>query len=211
MNGFTELDGAQGVATFVIGTSTYAIVASWNDDGVQLIDVTDPSSPVAMGSATDGVNGFDEFNDPRGVATFVIGTNTYAIVAGLADDGVQLLQVGASLVDSPQPPPLPPSPPATPPAPPVPPPPPCPAYQVGINYSGGDVQIPESVPGNGYTHVENVVSAKACASLCQDNAVPFFGFGHSSPHLGRCWCKSEQNVPSSLSAITSGHACARDE
>jgi len=179
---------------------------------VQLIDVSDPSSPVAMGSATDGVNGFDKLDDPRGVATFVIGTNTYAIVAGLADDGVQLLQVGASLVDSPQPPPLPPSPPATPPAPPVPPPPPCPAYQVGVDYSGGDVQIPDSV--SGYTHVENVVSATACASLCQDNDVPFFGFGHSSPHLGRCWCKSELEGPSSSghhSSITSGHACARDE
>mgnify|MGYP004114962793 CR=1 FL=1 len=95
--------------------------ASNTDDGVQLIDVSDPSSPVAVGSATDGVNGFDELDGPQGVATFVIGTSTYAIVASNIDDGVQLLQVGASLVDSPQPPPLPPSPPATPPAPPAPP------------------------------------------------------------------------------------------
>ena len=94
MNGFTELDGAQGVATFVIGTSTYAIVASWNDDGVQLIDVTDPSSPVAMGSATDGVNGFTGLDGPYGIATFVIGTSTYVIVACQEDDDVQLLQVG---------------------------------------------------------------------------------------------------------------------
>ena len=93
VNGFTELDGAYNVATFVIGSSTYAIVASAGDDGVQLVDVTDPSNPVALGSATDGVNGFDELDDPRSVATFVIGTNTYAIVTGLADDGVQLIDV----------------------------------------------------------------------------------------------------------------------
>ena len=72
-----------------------------SDDGVQLIDVSDPSSPVAAGSATDGVNGFDVLDQANGVATFVIGTSTYAIVTARGDRGVQLLQVGASLVDSP--------------------------------------------------------------------------------------------------------------
>jgi len=94
VNGFDELDGAIGVATFVIGASTYAIVGSNADDGVQLIDVSDPSAPVAVGSATDGVGGFDELDGPGGlVATFVIGTSTYAIVASSADDGVQLIDV----------------------------------------------------------------------------------------------------------------------
>jgi len=60
--GFDELDGAHGVATFAVNTSTFAIVASVNDYGVQLIDVSDPSAPVAVGSATDGVGGFDELD-----------------------------------------------------------------------------------------------------------------------------------------------------
>jgi len=63
------------------------------DDGVQLIDVSDPSAPVAVGSATDGVDGFDELDGPRGVATFVIGASTYAIVASWTDDGVQLARM----------------------------------------------------------------------------------------------------------------------
>ena len=46
------------------------------------------SNPLAVGGATDGVNGFDELNGPPGVATFVIGTSTYAIVASFEDDGV---------------------------------------------------------------------------------------------------------------------------
>ena len=54
VGGFDELDGCRTVATFVIGASTYAIVASSTDDGVQLIDVSDPASPTAVGSATDG-------------------------------------------------------------------------------------------------------------------------------------------------------------
>jgi len=93
INGFDELDGAYGVATFVIGASTYAIVASYADSGVQLIDVSDPSAPVAAGSATDGINGFDELAGAFGVATFVIGASTYAIVASFNDDGVQLIDV----------------------------------------------------------------------------------------------------------------------
>ena len=93
VNGFDVLDGAFGVATFVIGASTYAIVASYVDDGVQLINVSDPTNPVAVGSATDGYNGFDELHGPFGVATFVIGTSTYAIVASYTDDGVQLIDV----------------------------------------------------------------------------------------------------------------------
>ena len=94
VKGFDELEGAAFLATFVIGASTYAIVTCTVDNGVQLIDVSDPTNPVAMGSATDGVNGFDELDAAISVATFVIGTRMYAIVAGTSDDGVQLLQVG---------------------------------------------------------------------------------------------------------------------
>ena len=93
VDGFEELDGAHCVATFVINASTYAIVASWDDDGVQLIDVSDPSAPVAVGSATDGFGGFDELDAAFGVATFVINARTYAIVASSADNGVQLIDV----------------------------------------------------------------------------------------------------------------------
>ena len=93
VNGFTELAGAAGVATFTVGTKVYAIVASYNDHGVQLIDVSDPSNPVAMGSATDGVNGFTELDGATGVATFTVGANVYAIVAGRNDHGVQLMML----------------------------------------------------------------------------------------------------------------------
>merc|ERR1711935_513630 len=92
-NSFDELGGAFGVATFVIGSSTYAIVASGADEGVQLIDVSNPTSPLAVGSGTDGVNGFDELDGAHGVATFAIGASTYAIVAGTSDVGVQLINV----------------------------------------------------------------------------------------------------------------------
>ena len=36
-NGFTELDGARGITTAVIDDNTYVLVASSNDDGIQII------------------------------------------------------------------------------------------------------------------------------------------------------------------------------
>ena len=91
--GFIQLEGPHGVATFVIGASTYAIVASYLDDGVQVMNVSNPSSLVGMGSATDGVDGFDELEGAHGIATFVLGSSTYAIVASQTDNGVQVIDV----------------------------------------------------------------------------------------------------------------------
>ena len=62
VGGFDTLYKARTLATFVINASTHAIVATAEDSGVQLIDVSDPSAPVAVGSATDGVGGFDELD-----------------------------------------------------------------------------------------------------------------------------------------------------
>ena len=51
--GALELDGARGIATFTSGGSTYAAVAGYVDDGVQILNVTDPSAITAAGSITD--------------------------------------------------------------------------------------------------------------------------------------------------------------
>ena len=47
-NGFTELDGAHAVDTFVIGSNTYAIVTALTDDGVQIINISDPTNIVQL-------------------------------------------------------------------------------------------------------------------------------------------------------------------
>ena len=92
---FPELKGAFGVSTFTIGASTFAIVVGF-DNGpgcLQLIDVSNPSNPVAAGSATDGNDGFTALSGARGVATFAIGVCAYAIVASQTADGVQIVNV----------------------------------------------------------------------------------------------------------------------
>ena len=77
---FTELGTAIDVATFTIDSSTYAIVIGHDDDGVQIIDISDPANIVAKDAETDGVNGFTELDSGVGVDTFTIGSSTYAIV-----------------------------------------------------------------------------------------------------------------------------------
>ena len=100
-NGFTQLNGAYGVDTFTIGGSTYAIVASINDDGVQIIDISDPTNIVARDAETDGANGFTQLDGANDVDTFTIGGSTYAIVASINDDGVQIILLNSETGTSP--------------------------------------------------------------------------------------------------------------
>ena len=93
VNGFTELDGASGVATFTVATVPYAIVASEFDDGVQIINLSDPTNITAVDAETDGANGFTVLAAARGVATFTVATVPYAIVASEFDDGVQIINL----------------------------------------------------------------------------------------------------------------------
>ena len=92
VNGFDKLGLAVDVATFTIGSGTYAIVTSWDlnleteiiNGAVTIIDISDPTNIVVTDTATNGVNGFDELVFPTGVDTFTIGFSTYAIVASAA-------------------------------------------------------------------------------------------------------------------------------
>ena len=93
MNGFALLDGAEDIVVYEMGNRTYAFVASWNDDGVQIIDVTNPAAPTAVAAISDGVNGFTELNDARNIVVSEIGNRTYAFVSGFNDDGVQIIDV----------------------------------------------------------------------------------------------------------------------
>ena len=87
------MDGAYAVTTVAIGSSTYALVASFDDDGIQIIDITDPASPTAVSAVSDEENGFTELDGARGITTTVIGDGTYALVASFDDDGIQIIDI----------------------------------------------------------------------------------------------------------------------
>ena len=69
------------------------LFVSYHDDGVQIINISDPTNIVAVDAETDGVNGFTKLDGPHGVDTFVIDSNTYAIVPAVTEDGVQIINI----------------------------------------------------------------------------------------------------------------------
>ena len=83
--------------TFESGGGTYAAVASRDDHGVQILNITDPHSVTAAGSITDPGDHMNddaiELRGARGIAVFESGGGTYAAVAAQWDDGVQILNI----------------------------------------------------------------------------------------------------------------------
>ena len=86
------LDGARGIAIYEFGSNTYAAVASAIDDGLQILDITDPDDIIAKASITDN-NRRLKLNEARGIAIFESGSNTYAAVTSGTDDGVQIIRM----------------------------------------------------------------------------------------------------------------------
>ena len=78
---------------FVIGATTYALICSYYDDGIQFVDLTNPASPVAVGAADKTDTGFENLDWPNGASTFVIGSSTYAIVTGGMTDSITMVNI----------------------------------------------------------------------------------------------------------------------
>ena len=92
-DGFEELEGPKGITAVTIGSSTYALAASYSDNGVQIMDITDPFNPVPIAAVTDGADGFEELEGARDITTVTIGSSTYAIVTASADHGIQIINI----------------------------------------------------------------------------------------------------------------------
>ena len=78
VGGFTALDGASNVAIAEIAGRTYAVVTTTFNEGVQIIDITDPASPVPVAAIFDGVDGFTMPYGADHVAIVEIAGRTYA-------------------------------------------------------------------------------------------------------------------------------------
>ena len=84
---YPKLQDAISITTTTIGGSTYALVASRDDDGVQIINITDPYTPTNASSITDGPR-YPKLQDAHSITTTTIEGSTYALVASRDDDGV---------------------------------------------------------------------------------------------------------------------------
>ena len=86
-----EMKGADGVAIYSVGGRTYVVVTGNSDDGIQIVDITDPNNIFPTGKLQD--TDILELDNPRGVAVHQIGDRYYAVVAAAHDDGIQAVDV----------------------------------------------------------------------------------------------------------------------
>ena len=91
--GFDAIAGAEDITVHEISGRTYALVTGYQDDGVQIIDITDPGRPLPTASIFDEQDGFDALGGSGDIATHEISGRTYALVTGYQDDGVQIIDI----------------------------------------------------------------------------------------------------------------------
>ena len=96
-SGTTLLNGAVDITTLEVtsggSTKHYALVASFSEDGVQVIDFSDPTAPTAVASMKDEEGGYTELNGAYDITVRSISGGTYALVASGLDSGVQVIDI----------------------------------------------------------------------------------------------------------------------
>ena len=93
-NGFDALGLPTGIATTTISGRAYTLVGSWDDKAVQIIDITDPTTPLPVASVFDDQNGFDALGGVDDIVTVTVETGTYALVASSGSDkAVQIIDI----------------------------------------------------------------------------------------------------------------------
>ena len=69
---------------------TYAIVASYLDDALTIIDITNVSNPTIVASMYNSST--KELDAAKGVSIVTIDGSTYAIVGATTDDGIEIIR-----------------------------------------------------------------------------------------------------------------------
>ena len=89
-----ELDGPRDIAIHKTDGRTYALVAVFNGDAIQVIDITDPASPSAVATVRDGGGNF-ELDGPRNIAIHETGGITYILIPSSHCRAIQIMQIEA--------------------------------------------------------------------------------------------------------------------
>ena len=74
---------------------TYALVASRDDNGVQIINITNPANPTPVTAITDKEDGgdYDILQGAEDIAIIHANDLVYALVTAMDDDGVQIIDI----------------------------------------------------------------------------------------------------------------------
>ena len=90
---FVALDGARDIAITTIDSSTYALVAAKADDGVQIINITDPYHPTHASAVFDEQDGYDELEGADDIAITTFNNIIFAVVVSQDDNGIQFINI----------------------------------------------------------------------------------------------------------------------
>ena len=91
--GSLELDTPFDIVTFEENGRRYAAVTASGDDGVQILDITDPTSITVAGSINNNSTTGVLLDSARQIAIYENGTNRYAAVTASGDNSVQILDI----------------------------------------------------------------------------------------------------------------------
>ena len=88
-----EEQGGDGIDIFEIGIRTYAIVADYIRDALQIIDITDPTLPLPVSVMYDEYDGVEVLDGPFDVEVVSHKGKVYALATGYHDDGIQIINI----------------------------------------------------------------------------------------------------------------------
>ena len=94
--GLDEHAGASDIAIAEISGRIYAVVA-WPDEGILIFDISHPGISVLAASITDDSSGFTGLGGVSDIEIVEVSGRTYAVVTTV-EDGVQILQLGRSVI-----------------------------------------------------------------------------------------------------------------
>ena len=89
---FAEMGWAYGIAVHDISNRTYAFVTH-SSDSMEIIDVTQPYSPLPVATVTGDTDGFIELRLVQDVAVHDISNRTYAFAAISSESGMEIIDV----------------------------------------------------------------------------------------------------------------------
>jgi hypothetical protein len=95
-NATFNLAAARGVATAVVGVSTFVFFTGIDDNGVSVFQANNVGLLVNKDNVDDGDNAAFELSAANGIAAAVVGGNTFLFVGGFVDDGVSVFQVDSN-------------------------------------------------------------------------------------------------------------------
>ena len=91
---FPELNGPREIALFTVDSFTYVIVAGVDDDGLQIIDISNPSSPTSAGTCADGSScSATKLGQTTNVAVATIGGTLYAVTVSYSENAISIFDI----------------------------------------------------------------------------------------------------------------------